>query len=70
MEKPDSREQIPVEPMQVDKPTDQDELAHLAAQIGDGRLVKMDVDYSKQVDEALPKAAALGRVSCEFEIHI
>jgi len=61
MDKPDSREQIPVEPMQVDKPTDQDELAHLAAQIGDGRLVKMDVDYSKQVDEALPKAAALGR---------
>lgn len=70
MEKPDSREPLPVEPMQVDKPTDQDELAHLAAQIGDGRLVKMDVDYSKQVDEILPKAAALARVSCEFGVHI
>uniref|UniRef100_A0A7E4V9H9 PCI domain-containing protein n=1 Tax=Panagrellus redivivus TaxID=6233 RepID=A0A7E4V9H9_PANRE len=47
--------------MQVDKPTEQDELAHLAASVGDGRLVKMDVDYEKQVDAALPKASAIAR---------
>uniref|UniRef100_A0AC34QPR9 PCI domain-containing protein n=1 Tax=Panagrolaimus sp. JU765 TaxID=591449 RepID=A0AC34QPR9_9BILA len=61
MEHPDNRDPVPVDPMEVDKPTDQDELAHLAAQVGDGRLVKMDVNYEKQVDEALPKAAALAR---------
>uniref|UniRef100_A0AC34FD09 Uncharacterized protein n=1 Tax=Panagrolaimus sp. ES5 TaxID=591445 RepID=A0AC34FD09_9BILA len=57
----DTRKPIPVEPMQVDKPTDHDELAHLSAQQNDGRIVKMEVDYTKFVDEALPKASNLAK---------
>jgi 26S proteasome regulatory subunit N5 len=57
----DTRKPIPVEPMQVDKPTDTDELAHLSAQQNDGRIVKMEVDYTKFVDEALPKASNLAK---------
>ena len=61
----DKRQLVPVEPMQVDKPTDADELAHLAVQVDDGRLIKMEVDYTKLVDEALPKASNLAKVSFE-----
>jgi hypothetical protein len=62
-----SRELIPVDPIKAENPTEneigENDLAQMAAQIGDGRLIKMDVDYSSQVDEALPKASAIARVS-------
>lgn len=33
---------------------------------GDGRLVKMEVDYAPQVDEALPKADQIAKVCFEL----
>uniref|UniRef100_A0A914E8Q2 PCI domain-containing protein n=1 Tax=Acrobeloides nanus TaxID=290746 RepID=A0A914E8Q2_9BILA len=60
-----SRELIPVDPIKAENPTEneigENDLAQMAAQIGDGRLIKMEVDYSSQVDEALPKASAIAR---------
>jgi hypothetical protein len=57
---------VPVDPIKAENPTEADfssnDLAQMAAQIGDGRLIKMEVDYTKQVDEILPKAAAIARV--------
>ncbi|MFH4982019.1 hypothetical protein AB6A40_008728 [Gnathostoma spinigerum] len=38
-----------------------EDFATQAAQEGDGRLFKMEVDYSSQVDEAIPKADALAK---------
>uniref|UniRef100_A0A915ASH6 PCI domain-containing protein n=1 Tax=Parascaris univalens TaxID=6257 RepID=A0A915ASH6_PARUN len=38
-----------------------EDFANLAAQEGDGRLFKMEVDYTSQVDEALPKADAIAK---------
>ncbi|EJW77804.1 hypothetical protein WUBG_11286, partial [Wuchereria bancrofti] len=35
--------------------------ANLAVQEGDGRLFKMEVDYSAQTDEALAKADAIAK---------
>jgi len=68
-----SRELVPVDPIKAENPSDIDmvsnDLAQMAAQIGDGRLIKMEVDYSKQVDEALPKASAIARVCFYFYIH-
>lgn len=71
------RQPIPVEPIQVDKPNraekDADELAlsqFTSANIGDGRLVKMEVDYAPQVDEALPKADSLAKVSVFLEVLV
>uniref|UniRef100_A0A1I7Z2V4 PCI domain-containing protein n=1 Tax=Steinernema glaseri TaxID=37863 RepID=A0A1I7Z2V4_9BILA len=55
----DPHEPMLVDPVPADQPQSSDDLAHLATQHGDGRLVKMDVDYTKQVDEALPKADTL-----------
>lgn len=59
---PDKREPIPVDPIPTEAPTDMEALAHLAATSGDGRLFKMDIDYTSQVDAALPKAEALAKV--------
>ncbi|CAD5214923.1 unnamed protein product [Bursaphelenchus xylophilus] len=66
----ENREPIPVEPIQVDKPErkgkepDDFTLAQFtSANFGDGRLVKMDVDYAPQVDEALPKASNIAKTS-------
>ncbi|KHJ97222.1 hypothetical protein OESDEN_02803 [Oesophagostomum dentatum] len=50
---------VKVEPVKAGARTDQELMAHLAAQVGDGRLFKMDVDYESQVDEAIPKANAI-----------
>ncbi|EYB81661.1 hypothetical protein Y032_0377g260 [Ancylostoma ceylanicum] len=50
---------VKVEPVKSGARTDQELMAHLAAQVGDGRLFKMDVDYASQVDEAIPKANAI-----------
>ncbi|RCN42926.1 PCI domain protein [Ancylostoma caninum] len=50
---------VKVEPIKSGPRTDQELMAHLAAQVGDGRLFKMDVDYASQVDEAIPKANAI-----------
>ncbi|KAF8361276.1 rpn-5 [Pristionchus pacificus] len=58
---PDKREPIPVDPIPTEAPTDMEALAHLAATSGDGRLFKMDIDYTSQVDAALPKAEALAK---------
>ena len=60
------RDPVPVDPIPADPPTDMEALAHLAATSGDGRLFKMDIDYTTQVDEALPKAKALAAVSPSF----
>ncbi|KHN78922.1 26S proteasome non-ATPase regulatory subunit 12 [Toxocara canis] len=38
-----------------------EDVVHFATQEGDGRLFKMDVDYTPQVDEALPKADAIAK---------
>ncbi|KAK6009778.1 hypothetical protein OSTOST_25264 [Ostertagia ostertagi] len=48
-----------IEPIKAGPRTDQELMAHMAAQVGDGRLFKMDVDYTSQVDEAIPKANAI-----------
>ncbi|KAK5978154.1 Proteasome Regulatory Particle Non-ATPase [Trichostrongylus colubriformis] len=50
---------VKVEPIKAGPRTDQELMAHMAAQVGDGRLFKMDVDYTSQVDEAIPKANAI-----------
>ncbi|WKX92895.1 hypothetical protein Q1695_010711 [Nippostrongylus brasiliensis] len=50
---------VKVEPVKSGPRTDQELMAHMAAQVGDGRLFKMDVDYTSQVDEAIPKADAI-----------
>ncbi|KAK6732079.1 hypothetical protein RB195_016448 [Necator americanus] len=50
---------VKVDPIKSGGRTDQELMAHLAAQVGDGRLFKMDVDYASQVDEAIPKANAI-----------
>ncbi|KAJ1363353.1 hypothetical protein KIN20_023200 [Parelaphostrongylus tenuis] len=50
---------IKVDPIKSGPRSDQELMAHLAAQVGDGRLFKMDVDYTSQVDEAIPKADAI-----------
>ncbi|GMT14449.1 hypothetical protein PFISCL1PPCAC_5746, partial [Pristionchus fissidentatus] len=60
-EMPEKREPIPVDPIRADAPTDMEAMAHLAATSGDGRLFKMDVDYTSQVDGAIPKAEALAK---------
>ncbi|KAI6226183.1 26S proteasome non-ATPase regulatory subunit 12 [Aphelenchoides fujianensis] len=58
---------VPVDPIPVEKPDDHrpqnvDELAAFQSQnVGDGKLVKMDVDYAPMVDEALPKADKLAK---------
>lgn len=38
------------------------ELFNFTSQFGDGRLVKMEIDYSSQVDDAILKANALAEV--------
>ncbi|GMS84216.1 hypothetical protein PENTCL1PPCAC_6391, partial [Pristionchus entomophagus] len=58
---PEKRDPIPVDPIPAEAPTDMESLAHLAATSGDGRLFKMDIDYTSQVDAALPKAEALAK---------
>ncbi|KAK0423158.1 hypothetical protein QR680_008004 [Steinernema hermaphroditum] len=66
----DPHEPMLVDPVPAGQPQQTDDLAHLATQHGDGRLVKMDVDYTKQVDEALPKASKLlegGNVTAALE---
>ncbi|KAH7702456.1 PCI domain-containing protein, partial [Aphelenchoides avenae] len=57
------REPVPVDPIRVEKPSvpATEDLSQLSAQYGDGRLLKMEVDYAPQVDEALPKADALAK---------
>ncbi|EGT47618.1 hypothetical protein CAEBREN_15361 [Caenorhabditis brenneri] len=57
----DKREPIPVEPVDAGEISELDSLAHLAAHGGDGRLFKMEQDYTKQVDEALLKARDLAQ---------
>ncbi|KAF1763856.1 hypothetical protein GCK72_003804 [Caenorhabditis remanei] len=57
----DKREPIKVDPVDVGDTTELDNLAHLAAHGGDGRLFKMEQDYTKQVDEALLKARDLAQ---------
>ena len=58
------REPVPVDPIRVEKPSvpATEDLSQLSAQYGDGRLLKMEVDYAPQVDEALPKADAIAKV--------
>lgn len=60
------REPIPVDPIRSgsEKPSvpAPEDLSQLSAQYGDGRLLKMEVDYAPQVDEALPKADQLAKV--------
>ncbi|TKR95813.1 hypothetical protein L596_009933 [Steinernema carpocapsae] len=55
----EEHEPMLVDPIVAGETQNPELMAHLAAVSGDGRLVKMDVDYSKQVDEALPKADAI-----------
>lgn len=51
----------------VEAPTKQEPIDEYinTAQFGDGRLVKMEVDYAPQVDEAIPKAEKLLKVFLE-----
>jgi hypothetical protein len=62
------RERVSVSPIRADKPTDNlpnsvDELVQFSStNYGDGRLVKMEVDYAPQVDEAIVKADQLAKV--------
>lgn len=54
-------------PVPVDKPLNlnenQDEFPELSTtHFGDGRLMKMEVDYAPDVDKALPKAEELVKV--------
>lgn len=37
---------------------------------GDGRLEQMDVNYEPQVDEALPKADTLAKVTFYFHLNL
>ncbi|CAI5440776.1 unnamed protein product [Caenorhabditis angaria] len=52
----EKRQAIKVDPVTVGEKSDIDNLAYLAAHGGDGRLFKMEVDYTKQVDEAIVKS--------------
>ncbi|CAD6197722.1 unnamed protein product [Caenorhabditis auriculariae] len=55
------RQPVKVDPISVGEKSDLEAMAHLAAQVGDGRLFKMEVDYAKQVDEAILKADAIAK---------
>ncbi|KAI6179318.1 PCI domain-containing protein [Aphelenchoides besseyi] len=60
---------IPVEKPKDNRPQNADELAAFTSQnIGDGKLVKMEVDYAPQVDEALPKADQLAKTNVSSAI--
>ncbi|CAI4226218.1 unnamed protein product [Auanema sp. JU1783] len=54
-----NRDAIKVEPIKAGNQSEIEEMAHLAAQGGDGRLFKMEIDYTTQVDEAIPTADSL-----------
>uniref|UniRef100_A0A1I7XJ49 ARM repeat superfamily protein n=1 Tax=Heterorhabditis bacteriophora TaxID=37862 RepID=A0A1I7XJ49_HETBA len=62
-----SQREAIVEPIKTGDKSDLDNMAHLAAQVGDGRLFKMDVDYASQVDEAIPKADEILKVKLCFD---
>lgn len=60
-------------PIEVDKPSERadpnpNDYFDMNSHFGDGRVVKMEVDYSAQVDVALPKAQALAKVSLQLSI--
>ncbi|CAB3411230.1 unnamed protein product [Caenorhabditis bovis] len=57
----EERRTVKVDPVSVGEMSDLDNLAHLAAYGGDGRLFKMEVDYTKQVDEAIMKADEIAK---------
>ncbi|CAI2334710.1 unnamed protein product [Caenorhabditis sp. 36 PRJEB53466] len=57
----EKREPIKVDPVDAGELSEIDSLAHLASHEGDGRLFKMEIDYTKQVDEALLKARDLAQ---------
>ncbi|CAJ0957845.1 unnamed protein product, partial [Mesorhabditis belari] len=57
----EQRTPITVAPIPTGEKSEFSDLAHLAAQVGDGRLLKMEVDYTKNVDDALPKADQMAK---------
>ncbi|CAJ0566469.1 unnamed protein product, partial [Mesorhabditis spiculigera] len=58
---PEKRTELLVAPVPTGEKSEFPELAQLAAQVGDGRLLKMEYDYTKDVDAALPNADILAK---------
>jgi len=70
-----NRRRVSVSPIRTEKTSDAlpqgvDELLAMpSTTFGDGRLVKMEVDYAPQVDEALPKSEQLAKTNVNAAIE-